>query len=208
MHDEGSIPSAAISRARPLNRHFLQLIEEMRINKAQIWLDAHPEWEFSFPPMMGGADNVNVTPGAGAIIATRDAGGGVEVQRVIPNTFAGGVATDVSTTNPLPIAITGGVNGVLETTVGGRTTTTIASGTIANTVIRSTPCRLFRVLVTATGTAALSIFDNATTNAGTIIGIVPANAAVGGVYDFQMPAANGITVGGAAANPGVTISFT
>ena len=48
------------------------------------------------------ADNVNVTPGSGAIIATRDVGGGVEVQRVIPNTFSGGVATDVNSTNPLP----------------------------------------------------------------------------------------------------------
>lgn len=52
------------------------------------------------------ADNVNITPGIGAIIGTRDVGSGVEVQRVIPNTFSGGVATDVNTTNPLPVTQT------------------------------------------------------------------------------------------------------
>ncbi len=49
---------------------------------------------------------MNVTPGTGAVIATRDAGGGVEVQRVIPNTFAAGVATDISAANPLPATTT------------------------------------------------------------------------------------------------------
>jgi hypothetical protein len=55
-----------------------------------------------YPKIAGGADNVNVTPGSGVVIATRDAGSGVEVQRVIPNTWSGGVATDISSTNPMP----------------------------------------------------------------------------------------------------------
>lgn len=53
------------------------------------------------------ADNVSVTPGSGVIIATRDAGSGVEVQRVIPNTWNGTTATDVSSSNPLPVNVLG-----------------------------------------------------------------------------------------------------
>lgn len=49
------------------------------------------------------ADNVQITAGSGTTIATRDAGAGVEVQRVIPNTFNGTTATDVSATAPLPV---------------------------------------------------------------------------------------------------------
>lgn len=45
-----------------------------------------------------------MTPGAGAIVGTRDAGGGVEIQRVIPNTFLAGTATDVSSAAPLPVS--------------------------------------------------------------------------------------------------------
>jgi hypothetical protein len=92
-------------------------------------------------------------------------------------------------------------------TVGGQTTTAVAAGTSANTVIKSTGGRLCRVLVTATGTNAMSIYDNSTTNSGTIIGALPASPAVGSVYDFQMPAASGITIAGNSSNPGVTMSW-
>ncbi|MGH3546692.1 MAG: hypothetical protein ACRDQU_00900 [Pseudonocardiaceae bacterium] len=101
----------------------------------------------------------------------------------------------VSVTNPL------------VTTSGGATTTAIAAGTVANTVIKASPGRLCRVLVTATGTNAAQIFDNATTNAGTVIGGLPASPALGTSVDFQMPAVNGITVGGNAGNPALTVSF-
>lgn len=100
-----------------------------------------------------------------------------------------------------------GFRGVTDVNVGGRASTAIASGVAGNTVIRASPARLARILVTATNTAAMNIFDNATTPSGTIIGIVPANAAVGTIIDCQAPAANGITVGGNANNPGVTIFF-
>lgn len=90
----------------------------------------------------------------------------------------------------------------------GAKTTAIAAGTATATVVRATPGRLVRVLVTTTGTNPLNIYDNATAGSGTVIGCLPASPAVGSVYTFSMPAKNGITVGGHANNPGITISFT
>ena len=57
-----------------------------------------------YPRIAGGADNVNITPGSGVVIATRDVGSGVEAQRVIVNSFLSGVATDTSIDAPLPVA--------------------------------------------------------------------------------------------------------
>jgi hypothetical protein len=90
---------------------------------------------------------------------------------------------------------------------GGSNATPIPVNTVANTVIKATSGRLCRVIVTVTGAAAMSIYDNAAAATGTIIGQLPANPAVGSVYDFQTPAALGITVGGAGTNPGVTITY-
>lgn len=55
------------------------------------------------------ADDVNVTPGSGAVIATRQLSDSSQAQRVIPQTWStpgssGGTATDVGTTNPLPVS--------------------------------------------------------------------------------------------------------
>jgi len=100
-----------------------------------------------------------------------------------------------------------GVRGIQDVSVGGRTSSAIAAGVAANTVIKATPGRLARILVTATGTNQMAIYDNATTNSGTIIAIVPANAVVGTLIDCQAIALNGITVAGNASNPGVTIFY-
>jgi hypothetical protein len=97
--------------------------------------------------------------------------------------------------------------GSLQVSSGGLTATAVASGTSADTVIKATPGRLCRVLVTVTNTNPMNIYDNASAGSGTVIGCLPASPTVGNVYDFQMPAANGITVDGHASNPGVTISF-
>ncbi len=101
-----------------------------------------------------------------------------------------------------------GKNGIGEVSDGGRSTTAVAASVSTDTVIKATAGRLAKVLVTATGTNAMQIFDNATAGSGKIIGALPASPAVGAVYDFQMPAANGVTVLGNALNPGVTISWT
>lgn len=97
--------------------------------------------------------------------------------------------------------------GVAVTTTGGVTTVAIAAGVSTDTVVKATPGRLCRVLVTTTGTNPLTIWDNASGHTGTIIGAFAASPAVGTVASFEMPAANGITVQGNAANPAVTISF-
>lgn len=95
---------------------------------------------------------------------------------------------------------------------GGTSTVAAAAGTSANTVVKASAGRLCRVLITAvaTGTATLSIYDNAGTNSGTVIGAIPfttSTPAVGTVFDFEMPAISGITVGGASTNPGITVSY-
>ncbi|QBD76178.1 hypothetical protein EPA93_09215 [Ktedonosporobacter rubrisoli] len=97
--------------------------------------------------------------------------------------------------------------GVADVSNGGRATIAIAAGMATDTVVKAAAGRLCRVLVTAAGTALLIIYDNASGHTGTIIGILPANPAVGAVFDFQLPAINGITVAGNASNPGITVSY-
>lgn len=133
---------------------------------------------------VNGPSNSSITP-AGTIMAVN-------------------VVLDVTTGNLYAMQ---SFRGVTDVNVGGRTSTAIAAGVSAPTVIKGSPGRLARILVTATGTAEMDVFDNASSASGTKIGIVPANAAVGTIIDCQAPAANGITVGGNASNPGVTLFF-
>jgi hypothetical protein len=91
---------------------------------------------------------------------------------------------------------------------GGSTTAVVAASVATNTVIKATPGRLCRVLVTTlAGAAVTNFYDNATTAAGTVIAMIAASAAAGTMVVIEMPAAAGITVGGAATNPAMTISF-
>ena len=99
-----------------------------------------------------------------------------------------------------------GTVSVLDSSVGGRTTTALAAAAAA-TVIKATPGRLARVLVTAAGTAPLLFYDNASAATGTVIGFIPTTTAAGQVYDLQLPAAFGIYSAGGAGTPGVTVSF-
>lgn len=95
---------------------------------------------------------------------------------------------------------------VVDLSSTGEQTLSIVAGKTTDTVVKATPGRLGRILVWATGTNAMMIWDNATGHTGTIIGAVPASAPLGPV-ESGFPASNGITVQGNAANPGVTISF-
>jgi hypothetical protein len=98
-------------------------------------------------------------------------------------------------------------NGVAATTDGGITTTAVASAVTSVQVIKSVSGRLCKVLVTASNTSSVTFYDNSATTTGTIIGLVPASAALGTVYSFNLPAANGITGSGSAGAPGYTVSF-
>lgn len=90
---------------------------------------------------------------------------------------------------------------------GGQATTPIAAGTATDTVVKGAAGVLASVLVIVAGTSGVSIFDNATTHTGTIIGILPPNAPAG-AYVFMTPAANGITVQGNASNPAITVVWS
>lgn len=59
------------------------------------------------------ADNVGYTPGSGATVAADDIGG-VLYQRVKPVTGDDGTATDVSATNPMPVAAYGELMEAIE----------------------------------------------------------------------------------------------
>jgi hypothetical protein len=100
-----------------------------------------------------------------------------------------------------------GYRGVTDVNAGGRTSLAIAAGVTANTVVKGSPGRLARILVTASGTGALNVFDNSSAASGTQIALVPASAPAGTLVDCQAPALSGITVQGNAANPGITIFY-
>ena len=89
---------------------------------------------------------------------------------------------------------------------GGDTTfvLTQAAITAGNVVVRSAQNRLVTVLNggVVTAGAALTIFDNASTASGTVIGVIPIGTAAGAILTFNMPAALGITVGVQAAFTG------
>jgi len=91
--------------------------------------------------------------------------------------------------------------------VFGGTATFPVPGNSGVTVVRNSPGRLASVIVTTSGSAQLNIYDNATQASGTIIGAVPANAAVGSVYAFNSPAALGIVVNSVAFSCSVTICY-
>lgn len=95
---------------------------------------------------------------------------------------------------------------VVNPASGGYQTTAVAAGVSSDTVISAAAGKICRILVTTTGTNPLQVYDNATAGSGLIIAALPASPAIG-IYDFQMPAANGITVKGNAANPAVTIGW-
>ncbi len=87
---------------------------------------------------------------------------------------------------------------------------TQAANSAANTVIKGSSGWLYHAIVTTLGTAALTIYDNATTNSGTPLLVIPASAAVGTIYSFPSGAraVNGITSAGVTNCPAVTFHYT
>ena len=89
---------------------------------------------------------------------------------------------------------------------GGTVTATVASGTQAST-IKTGAGRLCKVIVTTAGTVVSTLYDN-TSASGTVIGIIPAAAVAGSMYDIQMPCATGIYCSSASGGAALTISYT
>lgn len=91
---------------------------------------------------------------------------------------------------------------------GGAAAITIPVGSTGDTAIKAGPGRLCRVIVCVTGTNPMTFWDNTTgTHSGTVLGVLPASAAVGTVFNFQTPAAIAISSQGNAANPAVTVTY-
>ncbi|MDE2104625.1 MAG: hypothetical protein KGL39_45740 [Patescibacteria group bacterium] len=84
------------------------------------------------------------------------------------------------------------------------------ANTAGAVVVKNAPGYLFSATVTTLGTAALTIYDNASAASGRVLLTIPASAAVGTIYQFYLGAyaANGITSGGVASCPAVTFQFT
>lgn len=117
------------------------------------------------------------------------------------------VAVDAEQLGTWNVGLNAGSNVIGAFNNDGVSCTAVASGTVADTTIKATAGRLARILVTATGTANVLIFDNASGHTGTIIGVIKSSAAVGDVIELRIPAANGITVQGNANNGGFTVSW-
>jgi hypothetical protein len=93
-----------------------------------------------------------------------------------------------------------------ETLIGiGQFTAAIGSGA-STTTLKVGAGRLCKIVITAVGSAAFSIFDN-TTNSGTALFISPTSTTVGTIFDVQMPCNIGITVVNVASGPAFTLSY-
>lgn len=93
---------------------------------------------------------------------------------------------------------------------GGFSARTVTAASIAagNVPLRAGPGSYFKVLVvSANGANPVLIYDNAVTAAGTVLGVVPASAAAGNVYQFPVGYNFGVTIAQTAAAGALTISF-
>ncbi len=95
-------------------------------------------------------------------------------------------------------------------TSSGKSTGTVAAGTTgANEVAYANgPGVLHRAIVTTAGTASLILYDNATTNSGTILYSSAATYALGTVTEINAPFANGVTARKASGTAAVTLVYT
>lgn len=113
------------------------------------------------------------------------------------------------TSAPVAVYLSGGTTSQMLGVVAiGGTTTVSVPGNSGVVVVRATPGgRLASAIVWGTGASQLNIYDNASQASGTILGAVPANAAVGSVYSFNAPSAVGIVANSVAGCCSVTICY-
>ena len=93
-------------------------------------------------------------------------------------------------------------------TLGGNQIASVAAAAAA-AVIATGKGRLCKVIITTSGTAALTFYDNSTNGAttGNILGAIPASATVGTIYDFQTPYSTGISPSGGLNTPAYTVTY-
>ena len=121
------------------------------------------------------ADNVGYTPGSGATIAADDIGGAL-YQRVKPTFGIDGVATDVSSTNPLPAIIATGE--LLEAIEAMR----MAINSLTKTIGGSYPDTSGRLRVALDSiTAALTLATVTTVGTVTTVSTLSNQTSIGGL---------------------------
>lgn len=87
--------------------------------------------------------------------------------------------------------------------------TSIAAGAgTSAAVIKASGGFLSGVVVTASASEAMNIYDNPAAASGTVIGYIPATATAGQYYPFNMPALTGITAGVVSGSAGVTVAYS
>ncbi len=78
----------------------------------------------------------------------------------------------------------------------------------AGTIVKGAAGRLAAVLVTVVTNAVITIYDNASTASGNIVGYIPSGATAGTLYQFGMPCAAGIYVAASGGQTGqITLSW-
>lgn len=77
----------------------------------------------------------------------------------------------------------------------------------SDVVVKASAGELTRCIVEVAGSAATSIYDNASAGSGSIVGSIPATPTLGQVFTFNVPCLLGITVKGAANTSGLTVLF-
>lgn len=77
----------------------------------------------------------------------------------------------------------------------------------ATGAVKASAGRLLKVVVTTVlGAGAITIYDNASTNSGTVLMVIPSTTAAGTVYDINLPAVNGIYASFASTG-GITVGY-
>lgn len=78
----------------------------------------------------------------------------------------------------------------------------------ATGVVKPSAGRLLKIIVTTVlGAGAVTVYDNATTNSGTVLMVIPSTTAAGTIYDINLPAVNGIYASFASTG-GITVGYS
>jgi len=81
---------------------------------------------------------------------------------------------------------------------------------VGNTVVSAQKgVRIGKIIVIGpVGAGAVTVYDNATTNSGFILGVVPASAPIGYWIPIEVEVINGITVAGSTNSPACNITYS
>lgn len=127
---------------------------------------------------------------------TSGTAGGVAEFYTSPVPFLVSQVQPSSVVNTTPWLVSGSNNNAVQ-----------AANTAGNVVVKGSAGLLVGAIVTATGTVGLTVFDNASTNAGTQLLVIPANPTVGQLFPVNGWAKLGIVSAGVTNCPGVTFFY-